>query len=69
MDKHTRRYLGETFGMYSEEVDFFSLADCVNQAESEDDFAYISHAVLDISDEIERNVLKEQLLKKRMGWA
>jgi hypothetical protein len=68
MDKHTRRYMVECFGVEAEEVDFFDLANCLNKADSEDDFIYLSHAMQDIEDETERKVLKEQMLKKQLGW-
>lgn len=68
VDKHTRRYMYDSFGLETEEPDFYDLASCVNSAESQDDFIYLSHALKDIEDETEQKVLKERLLKKQLGW-
>lgn len=68
MDKHTKRYMFEFFKLETEEIDFFDLASFVDNADSSDDFVYLSFAADDIEDETQRKIIKERLLKKQLGW-
>lgn len=66
MDKHTKRYMSERFGFYGEQMDFSDLMSCVRDAEREDDFIYLSHAIKDLSSE-ERNYMRMKLWDKQYG--
>lgn len=68
MDKHTRRYLWERFDYLGEEANAYEIGHLINQAESKDDYAYLSSAADYLEDDFAKKILKEQLFKKQMGW-
>lgn len=66
LDKHTRRYFGELYDcLGKEKLDFNDIAKAVDHG-GED--GYIYNAIDSLSSEVERKVLEERMLKKRMGW-
>lgn len=68
MDKHTMRYLREQFGFLGEEANAYEIGKLINQAESRDDYAYLNSAADYVEDDFAKQMIKEQLYKKRMGW-
>ena len=69
IDKYVSRYMYERLDFCMESVDFYDLAHALDQSTDEDDFIYLSHAANYLEDETSRNVMKEQILKRRMGWS
>lgn len=65
LDKHTKRYFSEFHGVYSDHYDFNDVAEAVDCG-GED--GYIYNAIESLSCDVEKKVLKERMLKKRMGW-
>lgn len=68
MDKHTRRYLYQRFDYMEEKANAFEIGRLINQAESNEDYAYLSSAADHVEDDFAKQMLKEQLFKKKMGW-
>jgi hypothetical protein len=64
MDKHTKRYLSEFFGHHSERLSFYDALSYINQADSEDDFAYLSSAIQDHITGDQRQFLQFKLWGK-----
>jgi hypothetical protein len=67
MDKHTRRYMYERFDMEGDYIDSYELANAIKDSCGEDDYAYLSSAISYLDDDVERNVLKEALTKRKLG--
>jgi hypothetical protein len=67
LDKHTRRYLYERFGI-GESFDSHQLAEAINKADSSHDITYLFDATYSMSNDVEQKVFQEQLVKKRYGW-
>lgn len=68
MDKHTLRYLREQFGFLGEEANAYEIGHLINEADSDDDFIYLNSAADHVEDDFAKQMLKEQLFKKKMGW-
>jgi hypothetical protein len=64
MDKHTRRYLYETYDISTPNA--YDLADVIKGGEYES--GYIFDAIDCLDSEVERKVLKEELTRRRLGF-
>lgn len=67
MDKHTRRYLYEKHGICTEHLDLGEIMDCIKQG---GDSGYLSNAIEDQFQGVEKDFLKMKLLEemyKRRG--
>lgn len=67
MEKHTRRYMSERFGVHQESMDLQDMMNVLAESEPGDDYGFIQTAIDSQFTGIERDYLQIKLWDKRFG--
>lgn len=58
----------EYFKMETEEIGYWDIATCIEDAHTTDDIWFLSNVIDTVDDQLQKDILKERLLKKQLGW-